>query len=96
VETVIFADGTVDEHGHTYTLMGHGVTAVYDLTKKLQAFGEIDSYYAVGDSFGPQHYFVGGFVYYITSNMEIDIRSGVGLNQHASGYLLGTGFAIRY
>jgi hypothetical protein len=24
------------------------------------------------------------------------IRAGVGLNQHADGYLLGSGFAIRY
>jgi hypothetical protein len=96
VETVIFADGSVDERGHTFTLMGHGVTAAYDITKKLEAFGEIDSFYGVGDSAAPQHYFVGGLVYFITRNMEIDIRSGVGLNQHASGYLLGAGFAIRY
>jgi Putative MetA-pathway of phenol degradation len=96
VETILFADGTVDDFGHTYTLLGHGVTAVYDLTKKLEAFGEIDSYYSLGESAGPQHYFVGGLVYFITRNMEIDIRSGVGLNQHASGYLLGTGFSVRY
>ncbi|HEV3383908.1 MAG TPA: transporter [Gemmata sp.] len=96
VETVLFADGTVDDVGHTYTLLGHGITAVYSLTKKLEAFGEIDSYYSLGESAGPQHYFVGGLVYFVTKNMEIDIRSGVGLNQHSQGYLLGTGFSIRY
>jgi hypothetical protein len=76
--------------------LGHGITAVYDVTKKLQAFGEFDSYYATGDSAAPQHYFVGGFVYYVTRDFAMDIRSGVGLNQHSNGYLLGCGFGLRY
>jgi hypothetical protein len=96
VETVVLADGAVDDHGHTFTSLGHGVTAVYELTKKLEAFGELDSFYAAGDSAPPQHYFVGGLVYFITPSCEIDIRAGVGLNQHADGYLVGSGFALRY
>jgi hypothetical protein len=96
VETVIFADGAVDDHGHTFTMLGHGITAAYDLTKKLEAFGELDSFYAAGDSAPPQHYFVAGLVYFITRNCAIDCRAGVGLNQHADGYLIGSGFAIRY
>jgi hypothetical protein len=96
VETVIFADGSVDDHGHTFTLFGDGVTAAYNLTKKLEAFGELDSFYAAGDSAPPQDYFVAGLVYFITNNCEIDFRAGVGLNQHADGYLVGSGFAIRY
>jgi outer membrane putative beta-barrel porin/alpha-amylase len=96
VETVVIADGTVDDRGHTFTSLGHGVTAVCDLTKKLEAFGELDSFYAAGDSAPPQHYFVAGLVYFITENCEIDVRAGVGLNQHADGYLIGTGFALRY
>ena len=31
------------------TLLAHGVTAAYDVTKKLEAFGELDSFYAAGD-----------------------------------------------
>jgi hypothetical protein len=96
VETVLIADGSVNDHGHTFTTMGDGVTAVYDLTKKLEAFGELDSFYASGDSAAPQHYFVAGLVYFITPNAEIDFRAGVGLNHHADGYLLGSGFALRY
>jgi hypothetical protein len=96
VETVILADGAVDDHRHTYTFMGDGVTAAYDLTKKLEAFGELDSFYATGESAAPQHYFVAGLVYFLTRNCEIDARAGVGLNQHADGYLLGSGFALRY
>jgi hypothetical protein len=96
VETVLFADGTVDDHGHTFTLLGHGVTAACDVTKKLEVFGELDSFYASGDSAPPQHYFVAGLVYFITDNCEVDVRAGVGLNDHADGYLIGTGFAVRH
>jgi hypothetical protein len=96
VETVLIADGSVDDHGHTFTTLGHGVTAVYDVTKKLEAFGELDSFYASGDSAPPQHYFVAGLVYFFTPNCEIDFRAGVGLNDHADGYLVGSGFAFRY
>ncbi len=66
------------------------------MTKKLVAFGELDSFYAAGDSVPPQHYFVAGLVYFITENCEIDIRAGVDLKQHADGYLIGSGLALRY
>jgi hypothetical protein len=96
LETVVLADGAVDDHGHTFTMLGHGVTAAYDVTTKLESFGELDSFYAAGDSAPPQHYFVAGLVYFITRNCEIDCRAGIGLNQHADGYLIGSGFAIRH
>ncbi|HEV3443114.1 MAG TPA: transporter [Gemmataceae bacterium] len=96
VETVVIADGAVDDRGHTFISLAHGVTAAYDVTKKLEAFGELDSFYASGDSAPPQHYFVAGLVYFITINCEIDVRAGVGLNEHADGYLIGSGFALRY
>jgi hypothetical protein len=80
VETVVKVDGAVDDHGRTLTTLAHGVTAAYDVTRKLEAFGELDSFYAADDSAPPQHYFVGGSVF-ITHNGEIDIRAGVGLNK---------------
>jgi hypothetical protein len=46
------------------------------VTKKLEAFGELDSFYAAGDSAAPQNYFVAGLVYFITNNCEIDFRVG--------------------
>ena len=35
-------------------------------------------------------------VYFITRNCEIDCRAGIGLNEHADGYLVGSGFSVRY
>ena len=37
-----------------------------------------------------------GLVYFITNNMEVDVRVGVGLTDHSSDYLTGAGMSIRY
>ena len=74
----------------------HRFTAADSPSRFKKAFGELDSFYAAGDSAPPQHYFVGGLVYFITDYCEVDVRAGVGLNAHADGYLIGTGFAVRY
>jgi len=35
-------------------------------------------------------------VYFITKDVEVDIRAGVGLNQRANDFLAGPGFAVRF
>jgi hypothetical protein len=66
----------------------------------VEAFTEYDLFVPMGaispEATHPQHYIVGGFMYFLNNNLEIDIRAGVGLNDHASDYLVGTGFAARY
>jgi len=75
-----------------------GLTGVFQLTKKLEAFAEWDAFYPTGpvSSFGPQHYAVGGLVYFITNNLAVDARAGVGLNGHSNRFLAGAGFAVRF
>jgi hypothetical protein len=104
VETVTSANGARDELGHPFVNFVQGVTGVFNVTRKLEAFGEYDLFVPIGALGGEQareethqqEYLVGGFVYFINNNFEVDIRAGVGLNKHASDYLLGTGFAARY
>ena len=99
VEIVLSANGLKDDVGHTYVNLVSGFTGLYNVTKNLEAFAEWDSFYpagAVGPLTGPQQYAVGGFVYYINSNFEIDIRAGCGLNEHANDFLAGAGFSVRY
>ena len=100
IEGVIEAAGATDALGHHYTSAATGLTLVTDLTKNLQNFTEWFGIYSLGaldpGLAGPQHYIVSGFVYFIGKNMEIDIRAGVGLTDHSSNYLAGTGFSIRY
>ena len=67
------------------------------MTRRLEAFIEWDAFYPTGTTAtGPQHYAVGGFVYFITKNVAVDIRTGIGLNKQANDVLAGTGFAVRY
>jgi hypothetical protein len=100
METVTSANGARDDAKHTYVNFVQGITAVFDLTSKLEEFTEYDLFVPIGaispEATHPQHYIVGGFVYFLNNNLEVDIRAGVGLNMHASDYLLGTGFAARY
>jgi hypothetical protein len=75
-----------------------GLTGVFQLTKKLEAFVEWDAFYPTGpiSSFGPQHYAVGGLVYFITNNFAVDVRAGVGLNSLSNRLLAGAGFTARF
>jgi hypothetical protein len=100
METVTSANGARDYANHTYVNFAQGTTLTFDLTRKLEMFTEYDLFVPMGaispEATHPQHYIVGGFVYFLNNNFEIDIRAGVGLNDHASDYLVGTGFAARY
>jgi hypothetical protein len=100
METVTSANGARDDAKHTYVNFVQGITVTYDLTSKLEEFTEYDLFVPIGaaspEATHPQHYIVAGFVYFLNNDLEVDIRAGVGLNQHASDYLLGTGFAARY
>ena len=74
-----------------------GITAVFQVTKKLEAFAEWDAIYQIdGSERGPRHYAVGGLVYFISNNLEVDARAGVGLNDRSNSLIAGVGFAIRY
>jgi Putative MetA-pathway of phenol degradation len=75
-----------------------GLTGVVQLTKKLEAFVEWDSFYPVGaiGPAGPRHYAVGGLVYFLTPNLAVDARAGIGLNDRSNDFLAGFGFAVRY
>ena len=60
---------------------------------------EWDAFYPLGvtdTTVGQRHYGVGGLVYFITNNLAIDIRAGVGLSKQANDFLAGAGFAVRY
>jgi hypothetical protein len=74
-----------------------GLTGTFQLTKKLEAFVEWDAFYPTGPitSFGPQHYAVGGLVYFVTNNLALDTRAGVGLTSRSNSFLAGVGFTAR-
>jgi hypothetical protein len=88
-----YADEIHTSHFETST----GVTAAFQVTKKLEAFAEWDAIYQIdGADRGPTHYAVAGLVYFITSNLEVDGRVGVGLNDRSNNLIGGVGFAVRF
>src|SRR5262249_14383916 len=97
VELLVATNSVADSDRSSHVEVATGLTAAIDLTRALEMFVEWDAFYPVGGtSVGTRHYAVGGFVYFITKNVEIDIRAGVGLNRQANDVIAGTGFAVRY
>jgi hypothetical protein len=74
-----------------------GLTAAFQLTKKLEGFIEWDAVYQIsGGDPGPRHYAVAGVVYFLTPNFAVDARTRVGLNESSNDILDGIGFAVRF
>jgi outer membrane putative beta-barrel porin/alpha-amylase len=75
-----------------------GLTAAFQLTKKLEFFAEWDAFYPTGGvgSAAPRNYAVAGLVYFVTPDFQLDMRAGVGLNHASNDFLTGVGFAARY
>jgi len=99
IELLIATNGVQDDAHRSHVELATGLTGVFALTPKLEAFVEWDAFSpvtAADRAVGPRHYAVSGFVYFITKDVEVDIRAGVGLNQRANDFLAGTGFAVRY
>ena len=85
------------EIGTSHFETATGITAAFQVTKKLEAFAEWDAIYQIdGSERGPRHYAVGGLVYFISNNLEVDARAGVGLNDRSNSLIAGVGFAVRF
>src|SRR5262249_10610869 len=95
IELLIANNAVQDDMRQIHHEFATGLTGVIQLTRQLEGFVEWDAFYPSGGSAGTRHYAVGGFVYFITPNLEVDIRTGVGLNHRSNDVLAGVGFAVR-
>jgi hypothetical protein len=98
IELLVANNQIRDELGGIQYQVATGLTGVFQASKQLELFAEWDAYYVRGGlaSTLPQHYAVGGLVYFITPNLAVDARAGVGLNHRSNDVLAGVGFAIRH
>jgi Putative MetA-pathway of phenol degradation len=99
IELLIANNFVQDElNGGSHHELATGLTAVFQVTKNLEMFAEWDAFYPTGGvgSAAPRHYAVGGIVCFVTPNLQLDMRAGVGLNEHSNDFLAGVGFAARY
>jgi hypothetical protein len=80
-----------------YTEWAQSWTIGYSLTDRLGAYTEWYAFFPHGaDTARPEHYFNGGFSFLISNDVSWDVRAGVGLNDAADDYFVGTGMAVRF
>lgn len=86
----------IDDNGDSYLEMAQSWTVNYSLSDDLGAYTEWFAIIPSGaDTARTEHYFDGGFTYLITDDVQFDVRAGVGLNDAADDYFVGTGLSIR-
>lgn len=86
-------DDVTDE---PYLEFAQSWTINYTITEPLGAYTEWFVLATDGaDTNHTENYADGGFVYRVTNNLQLDIRAGVGLNEAADDYFVGSGFVIR-
>ena len=89
----------IDELDHVYTEFGQSAVTGITLTEKLSIFGEwfaLIPHSALASSADPVHYLDGGFTYLLSNNLQYDIWSGIGLNDEAADYFIGSGLSVRF
>jgi hypothetical protein len=97
IELLVANNFVQDELGNSRHELATGLTGAFQLTKKLEIFAEWDAFYpTAGASPASRQYAVGGAVYFVTPNLQLDMRAGVGLNHHSNDFLAGIGFAARH
>ncbi len=79
-----------------YTKWAQSWTIGYTLAEKWGGYTEWFAIFPTSaDTEKPQYYFDGGLTYRFTNDIQWDIRSGVGLNEAADDYFVGSGLSIR-
>ena len=87
----------LDGIGNAYTEWAQSWTIAYSLTEKLGAYTEAFAVLPSGAvNVLPEYYFNGGFAFLLNDNVQWDIRGGVGLNDAADDFFVGSGFSIRF
>lgn len=88
----------VDEiTGDSYTEWAQSWTIGYALTDTVGSYTEWFALFPhSADTAKPEHFFNGGFTYLVNNDVQWDIRAGVGLNDAAADYFVGTGLSFRF
>lgn len=88
-----------DETGHFYAEVAQSAAMGVSLTDRWGAYGEYFGLYpngAVASGVGPEHFLNGGVTYLVNNNLQLDVRSGFGLNSNAADFFTGAGLSVRF
>lgn len=88
---------TIDEITDAdYTEWAQSCVVGCTLTDRVGAYTEWFAFFPhSADTAKPKHSFNGGFTYLINNDIQWDVFAGVGLNDAADDYFVGTGISIR-
>lgn len=90
-------NANVDEIGNVYSEWAQSAAVGRSLTDSIGAYTE---WYAImpdsGVNVSTQHFLNGGFTHTPNENVQFDLRVGLGLNEAADDFFVGTGVSIRY
>jgi hypothetical protein len=91
-------EGAVDQATtDTYTQFAQSLSLERTWSEQLRSYTEWYVLAPIGaDTQRPQYYFNGGFLVFLNKDVQWDIRAGVGLNDAADDFFVGSGFALRY
>lgn len=86
-----------DETEEPYLLIAQSWVVGLSITDSLGAYTEWFALIPDGaDTNQTLHFLNGGFTYLVNDNLQLDIRAGVGLNDAADDFFVGTGLSIRF
>jgi hypothetical protein len=86
-----------EETGDFYMQFAQSWTLVRSWTEDISSYGEWYCFVPTGADTDPtQHYFNGGFSVLLSDDVQWDIRAGVGLNDAADDYFVGSGLSVRF
>lgn len=89
----------VDDTGDPYVEFVQTLVIDIPISEQLGAYVEWFAFmphHASSPNVGPQHYADSGFAYLVNDNMQLDIRIGFGLNDHADQLFTGVGGGFRW
>src|SRR4051794_1710907 len=91
-------EGAVDQATtDTYTQFAQSLSLERTWSEQLRSYTEWYVLAPIGaDTQRPQYYFNGGFLVFLNKDVQWDIRAGVGLNDAADDFFVGSGLALRY
>lgn len=89
--------GSDEDTFNAFTAWSQSWTINYSLADNLGAYTEWFGIFPhSSDTERAQNYFDGGFTVLITDDVQWDIRAGVGLNDAADDYFVGSGLSMRF
>lgn len=92
----VFNGAVDDEAGTNYFEFAQSWTVGRSWTEAVGSYAEWFAFIPSGaDTNHTEHYFNGGITYLFNNNVQWDVRVGVGLNDAADDYFVGTGLSLR-